>query len=122
MKRTSLKRKTPLKARKSLALKRYKVADNGFNGLSGITTSQKENKPKITQTVKNKDYCISAELKYNLIIRAGACCEKCHKPADWRGLQAHHKEFRSHGGKDTLDNLILVCGKCHAEYHGIKEI
>jgi 5-methylcytosine-specific restriction endonuclease McrA len=49
-------------------------------------------------------------------------CQKCGCSPDFRGLAKHHLTFRSHGGKDREDNLIWVCGKCHAEYHGIHEI
>lgn len=48
-------------------------------------------------------------------------CQKCGCTPDFRGLAKHHLTFRSHGGKDTEDNLIWVCGKCHSEYHGIIE-
>ncbi len=49
-------------------------------------------------------------------------CQKCGNAPDFRGLAKHHLTFRSHGGKDTEDNLIWVCGKCHSEYHGINEL
>lgn len=34
----------------------------------------------------------------------------------------HHIKHRSQGGDDRWDNLIWVCGKCHSELHGIKEV
>ena len=46
-------------------------------------------------------------------------CEVCRmRPA----IDLHHRQFRSQGGSDDPDNLILVCKKCHAQKHGIKII
>ena len=30
----------------------------------------------------------------------------------------HHKVFRSHGGTDASDNLVLLCEICHMAVHG----
>ena len=32
----------------------------------------------------------------------------------------HHVRFKSHGGQDTLDNLILLCPICHADIHAYR--
>lgn len=32
-------------------------------------------------------------------------------------LEAHHITYRSHGGTDTLDNLITLCKQCHMDAH-----
>jgi 5-methylcytosine-specific restriction endonuclease McrA len=32
-------------------------------------------------------------------------------------LEVHHKEFRSHSGADTEENLITLCVACHAAVH-----
>jgi RNA-directed DNA polymerase len=32
-------------------------------------------------------------------------------------LQIHHKVFTCHGGKDTLDNLVLIHDVCHRQVH-----
>lgn len=29
----------------------------------------------------------------------------------------HHVVYRSAGGPDTLDNLVLLCGQCHDDEH-----
>ena len=29
-------------------------------------------------------------------------------------LEVHHKEFRSHSGEDTAENLITLCSTCHS--------
>ena len=45
----------------------------------------------------------------------GLCkCGKWVEP----GTIPHHIIFRSQGGGDVLDNLILLCLKCHNKEHG----
>ena len=47
-------------------------------------------------------------------------CELCR---DVRGLEVHHKIPLSLGGDDSMDNLIVICGSCHAKLHnGTKKI
>ncbi|MBZ5612979.1 MAG: HNH endonuclease [Acidobacteriia bacterium] len=29
----------------------------------------------------------------------------------------HHREFRSHSGHDSEENLITLCTRCHADIH-----
>jgi 5-methylcytosine-specific restriction endonuclease McrA len=52
----------------------------------------------------------------------GGLCELCHKPPDWRGLSPHENKHRSQGGKLSLENSKMLCGKCHSAEHGIKEV
>jgi hypothetical protein len=35
-------------------------------------------------------------------------------------LERHHKVFRSHGGSDADENLVLLCKVCHGAVHGLK--
>jgi 5-methylcytosine-specific restriction endonuclease McrA len=49
-------------------------------------------------------------------------CELCGNAPDWRGLQKHHKIFRSHNGSDDRNNIEFLCGKCHSLRHGINEV
>jgi len=51
-------------------------------------------------------------------------CELCGgKPTapDFR-LHPHEKDFRSHGGRVSLDNSLMLCNKCHNKQHGIKVV
>lgn len=44
-------------------------------------------------------------------------CEWCGKSVG--RMHHHHIRFRSAGGSDTLENLILLCENCHSIYaHG----
>lgn len=40
-------------------------------------------------------------------------CVICGK----RGEEVHHVTFRSQGGKDVSDNLVLLCKSCHKAIH-----
>ena len=46
---------------------------------------------------------------------------RCQAPGCFsrRNLQAHHIQFRSHGGSDDQENLVTICWSCHL--HGIHE-
>lgn len=47
--------------------------------------------------------------------RDGKRCRNCGVE---RGLDLHHVIFRSLGGKDVAENLVLLCARCHQDVHG----
>jgi hypothetical protein len=50
--------------------------------------------------------------------RDGWSCRHCH---DRSGLHPHHVIYKSHGGKDELNNLLTLCAQCHLQgVHGHK--
>ena len=51
----------------------------------------------------------------------GGKCEGCGRAPSWIGLHPHEKIFRSQGGKLSMENTVMVCGRCHSAEHGIKE-
>lgn len=62
------------------------------------------------------------KLTNELMKRCGGLCEICGNLPDWRGLAKHERIKRSQGGDPTeRNNCLMVCGKCHARCHGIKE-
>lgn len=42
---------------------------------------------------------------------------KCRHCNDRNALHPHHLIYKSHGGKDDLDNLITLCAQCHRAHH-----
>jgi hypothetical protein len=54
-----------------------------------------------------------------LIRRDGSRCSVCG--ATNMPLQVHHRVPLSEGGNDSLDNLVLVCQKCHMSREGLRE-
>jgi 5-methylcytosine-specific restriction endonuclease McrA len=54
-------------------------------------------------------------LRQQVLRRDGWKCQCCGTLSN---LEVHHKEFRSHSGDDTEQNLITLCDSCHAGAHG----
>lgn len=46
-------------------------------------------------------------------LRDGSRCRVC----GGRGNHHHHIVYRSHGGKDVVNNLLLTCTDCHKDIH-----
>jgi 5-methylcytosine-specific restriction endonuclease McrA len=54
------------------------------------------------------------QLRNEVLRRDGWRCQSCGIRSN---LEVHHKEFRSHSGDDSEQNLITVCSACHAITH-----
>ena len=54
-------------------------------------------------------------LRQQTLRRDGWRCQSCGAMSN---LEVHHKEFRSHSGDDSEENLITLCSTCHASVHG----
>ena len=58
---------------------------------------------------------VSYESLRQLILRRdGWRCQSC---GTMTNLEVHHREFRSHSGSDSEENLITLCSGCHARAH-----
>jgi hypothetical protein len=70
-------------------------------------------------TLKGNQYQKPSRLDENLriacLMRDGYKCQQCGKVHVH--LEAHHIHERSHGGKDTLANLVTLCEQCHHRLH-----
>ena len=53
-------------------------------------------------------------LRQLVLRRDGWRCQSCGTMAN---LEVHHKEFRSHSGDDSEQNLITLCSACHSTVH-----
>jgi ATP-dependent DNA helicase RecQ len=53
-------------------------------------------------------------LRQQVLRRDGWRCQSCGAMAN---LEVHHREFRSHSGEDSEENLITLCSTCHAIVH-----
>ena len=69
--------------------------------------------------LQGRDYQKSERLDENLrmatLMRDRYQCQHCGRKNT--RLEAHHIIYTSQGGKDTLDNLITLCSKCHTRVH-----
>jgi 5-methylcytosine-specific restriction endonuclease McrA len=54
------------------------------------------------------------QLRQQILRRDGWRCQLCDTMSN---LEVHHKEFRSHSGEDSEENLITLCTSCHAQIH-----
>ena len=53
-------------------------------------------------------------LRQQVLRRDGLRCQSCGTMSN---LEVHHKQFRSHSGHDSEENLITLCSMCHASVH-----
>ena len=53
-------------------------------------------------------------LRQQILRRDGWRCQSCGTMSN---LEVHHKQFRSHSGHDSEENLITLCSTCHASVH-----
>lgn len=53
-------------------------------------------------------------LRQQILRRDGWRCQSCGTMSN---LKVHHREFRSHSGTDSEENLITLCTACHAGVH-----
>jgi ATP-dependent DNA helicase RecQ len=53
-------------------------------------------------------------LRQQILRRDGWRCQSCGAMSN---LEVHHREFRSHSGADSEENLITLCTACHARMH-----
>lgn len=58
---------------------------------------------------------IALQTREALVRRARGRCERCDRMAP--PLDAHHRRMRSQGGSDALENLSLLCRRCHNHVH-----
>jgi ATP-dependent DNA helicase RecQ len=56
-------------------------------------------------------------LHEQILRRDGWRCQSCGSMSN---LEVHHKQFRSHSGHDSEENLITLCTGCHANTHRSK--
>jgi 5-methylcytosine-specific restriction endonuclease McrA len=53
-------------------------------------------------------------LRQRVLLRDGWRCQFCGSMSH---LEVHHKQFRSHSGHDSEENLITLCTQCHTDLH-----
>lgn len=74
-----------------------------------------ENRMKTAQELAVNYYSqilYQSKIREAVILRDNNTCQKCLMRADSR-FHIHHIHKRIEGGTDHLDNLIMLCPKCH---------
>lgn len=110
MKRTPLKRYTPLKAKRGLNGKSpAKICQLQAEAPIRIALCQRAGgQPKLilhTPVISGKEY------QWWQVICIGGKCENCGKSCD--ALEPHEFKHRSLGGKLSIFNSKMVCRACH---------
>jgi 5-methylcytosine-specific restriction endonuclease McrA len=68
--------------------------------------------PKSTPLRLDPD--VYEQLRNQILRRDGWRCQACGTMSN---LEVHHRDFRSHSGEDSEENLITLCNACHAAVH-----
>lgn len=55
---------------------------------------------------------VFAELRELALLRCGGYCEKCANPLP-ESWALHHRQLKSRGGKDVIENLVALHHGCH---------
>lgn len=64
------------------------------------------------------DRQISDDEKITVYGRVGGCCQKCGKEfKDYKEAEYHHIDMHSLGGPSQIDNIMVLCTKCHDDIH-----
>ena len=63
---------------------------------------------------RKRNMALPTELSTACFKRDGYRCRHC---GDSNGIHPHHVVYRSHGGKDALNNLLTLCWQCHRATH-----
>lgn len=117
MKRTELKRKTPLTAKTGLARRTPLAGGTGLSWKQGL-----ERKPATAPKRKApRDTGPSRDMRAMVLERDGASCLRCGASIAGRPYSIHHRKRRSQSGGHTFDNLVTLCGDgvflCHGWVH-----
>jgi len=76
------------------------------------------NDPKLKGSAYQKSNRLHENLRIATLMRDDFRCQQC-RVKNTR-LEAHHIKLTSEGGKDTINNLITLCSKCHSKVHSGK--
>ena len=74
----------------------------------------------VLRMIRPKTACVRLDplsyesLHQQIVRRDGWRCQSCGTMSN---LEVHHREFRSHSGSDSEENLITLCTACHARVH-----
>ncbi len=60
-------------------------------------------------------------LRADVYDRAGGVCDRCGLSLR-SGYEAHHRQLRSGGGPDSLENVVGLCLDCHRWAHANPEL
>lgn len=69
------------------------------------------------------DRSISDAVKAEVFARDGVACRLCGwtraqwTPSDARAIEIHHRVQHARGGSNEIENLVVLCSRCHDDVH-----
>ena len=79
---------------------------------------QKINNPEIEGNEYQKGLTLGfSNVKEYVLFRDKHTCQYCKGESKEKKLEVHHIKFKSQGGSDKQDNLIVLCKVCHKKLH-----
>lgn len=79
-----------------------------------MTRRMKHRKPKPGRVTRDEWLLLRAAIRDRQHDRCGKCGTDCNEQT---GGEVHHVLMRSRGGRDELDNLVLLHPECHRWVH-----
>lgn len=105
-------------------IKLQRFYDNARGGWSERLIENRKNTMKeyMIEELKLKELDdnrqISEEDKIAAYGKANKCCERCGcQFKDYKEAEYHHVELYSEGGQTNIDNIQVLCSKCHDDIH-----
>lgn len=116
MKRTALKRKTPLRrSRRPINKISHKMYDQLISEVEVRKALCYRCGGKPISSMVAIGFSDGTKKYLEMVSCRGGYCETCGKKADFIGLKPHHGEL-------TMENSLMDCHRCHSGFHGIKVV
>ena len=93
-------------------LKKRAMNSNKKSGTRQVNTTKYVRDPYVAEFAKH---------------RANGVCQLCEEKAPFENndgepyLEAHHIEWLSNGGEDSIDNTVALCPNCHKKMHIVND-
>lgn len=88
--------------------------------LAEFDTQKMENPDIFSREYQNGEQKGFDTVKDYIRSRDHYTCQCCHGDTGDKRLEVHHIQWRSHGGTNSPDNLVLLCKTCHDNVHSYR--
>ena len=85
-----------------------------------VIKEKRVKKPKLDSVKKKrytKPYRKKIACREELFTKSNNICSDCNQIFPQYFLAIHHINYRSNGGPDDPDNLVVICKGCHIDRH-----
>lgn len=88
--------------------------------MAGAPHPKPKRRPKAA-TRQAKKWTAGARARDAVTARSGGLCELALECCTVKATHHHHRLLRAQGGKDTEDNFLHLCERCHSAVHASPE-